>query len=159
MECIDCLETDVTKFYKSNKVRCKKCYSGMINQRYHDLDNADKVEYMEQQKRWRADNIFRVRYLAAKHRAKKKGIEFNLTIDDLEALYSNQSGKCFYSGLHMPLIEDRKYVVSIDRIDSNVGYVLSNVVLVCTIINSMKNDLSVVEFGDIIEILHNHMQL
>ncbi len=157
MKCIECLETDENKFYKSNKTRCKICYSKMVNARYHNLDAAGKIEYMEKQKCWRNDNIFKVRYNAAKHRAKRKGIAFNITIKELETIFKKQKGKCFYSGLDMTLIEDDRYVLSIDRVDSSIGYILSNVVLVCSVVNSMKNDLSFTDFSVIIDIIHNNI--
>ena len=44
--------------------------------------------------------------------------------------------------------------LSIDRIDSNKGYLKDNVVLVTGLINLMKNDLSDSEFRNIIKILY-----
>ena len=35
-----------------------------------------------------------------------------------------------------------RYSASIDRMNSNVGYVIGNIQLVCSIINIMKNNLS-----------------
>lgn len=46
--------------------------------------------------------------------------------------------------------------LSIDRIDTEKGYTRDNIVLVSSIVNSMKNDLSEIEFFKVVDkIYHN----
>jgi hypothetical protein len=54
----------------------------------------------------------------------------------------------------MTFERDGKYIMSVDRVDSNKGYVKDNIVLCCSIINSMKNTLSTEEFFSIIKVLY-----
>lgn len=47
--------------------------------------------------------------------------------------------------------------VSIDRLDSSKGYTIDNIVLTDYRINVMKNDLSVSEFKNLIELIHSNI--
>jgi hypothetical protein len=70
-------------------------------------------------------------------------------------MWDNQKGLCYYSNLPMQLNrDDNRLSVSIDRLDNKEGYVDGNVVLCCSAVNIMKNDLSVKEFQDFISILY-----
>jgi hypothetical protein len=79
----------------------------------------------------------------ARANAKRTDREFNITGEQIEGLYWEQQGACALSGLpmqHHPAFGDMN--VSIDRIDSELGYVIENIQLVCWRINLLKNDLS-----------------
>lgn len=60
---------------------------------------------------------------------------------ELHMLYKQQNGKCYYTGVEMKLMTDRKndpLVMSVDRKDSSKGYTLDNIVLCCYGINALK---------------------
>lgn len=85
------------------------------------------------------------RLLGAKTRALKKKIDFNLTKEFLMHLWNTQKGKCALTGLDMTYKIDngRSHTnVSIDRIDSDKGYTIDNIQLVCMAVNQMKSDLT-----------------
>lgn len=84
----------------------------------------------------------------AKNSAVKRNQEFSLTVADIEACWSDQNGICAYSGRPMTLKTGELNTVSIERIDSAVGYTPENTVLVCQAINRMKSDFSFTEFYD-----------
>ena len=75
----------------------------------------------------------------------------DLSVAFLRELFNTQEGKCFYTGLEMSVLtsdgvnrlkrQEFATVVSIDRVDSSVGYSKDNVVLCCLSINMMKNNL------------------
>lgn len=75
----------------------------------------------------------------------KKGKEkvCDLDLKFLLSLYDNQQGKCALSGINL---ETATFYnprgISIDRIDSDVGYIKGNIQLVCWVVNQMKNNLS-----------------
>ena len=48
--------------------------------------------------------------------------------------------------------------VSLDRLDSNVGYEPGNLVLCCSRVNLMKGPLGLTEFRDIVQRLAKHSQ-
>jgi len=93
--------------------------------------------------------------------AKKRDIEFSIQEQDLLDLREKQEGKCWYSWLPMTFwfvwytqwswTQKTKYQISCDRKDNNQGYTESNIVLCCTIVNSMKGSMSETEFREICE--------
>ena len=81
-----------------------------------------------------------------KRNAIKRNIEFNITIEYLWGLFIEQNKKCKLSGLNLEFSEIRKnktkQTASIDRINSDIGYVEGNIQWVHKQINIMKNKLS-----------------
>jgi hypothetical protein len=85
-----------------------------------------------------------------KKRAKKKNLEFNLTVDEFYRLVQL---KCFYC--HSNLQSKRGYrgdrsikvpYNGLDRVDNLKGYTLENVVTCCWICNQWKKNFSVKDF-------------
>ncbi len=79
--------------------------------------------------------------------AKSKGREYSLTYEDLQELWDKQGGRCYFTGQVMNTAKSTKDVrsrrndpmqVSLDRLDSDGGYVKGNVALVCWWINRAK---------------------
>lgn len=67
-----------------------------------------------------------------------------LTLADAEALYAQQKGRCFYSGLELTFAtKGCPQLVSIDRVDSSKPYTRENCVLACFQVNLMKHAMSV----------------
>ena len=71
------------------------------------------------------------RYYAYRNQCPRRGISFNLSLDDFVSLTSQF---CYYCGLKSA---DKDYV-GIDRLDSIKGYILSNCVSCCATCNFMK---------------------
>ena len=69
-------------------------------------------------------------------------------IADLEALWHQQDGKCYYCGGPMNFTGGKRTArtVSVDRIDSSAGYDLDNIVLACTACNIGKGEMTTQEF-------------
>lgn len=159
--CIECKTEDVENFYPKNRRRCKKCIISNSKNRnnYHELGDEEKAKLKDRTNKWVDSNIFRVRFLAARIRAKKNNLDFDIDEDFLKEIYISQNKRCFYSGVELHLKRSKFYSVSIDRIDSSLGYVKNNVVLTCDIINRMKNELSKEEFLSIIRNIYNFNKL
>jgi len=85
----------------------------------------------------------------AKNAAEKRQQDFLLTIQDIVDCWNSQSGICAYSGRIMTLEAGNLHTVSIERIDSNKGYVLENTILVCQAINRMKSNFEFNDFYDL----------
>lgn len=85
----------------------------------------------------------------AQKSATKRKQQFELTIQDIVDCWNNQSELCAYSGRKMNLEAGYLETVSIERIDSSVGYTVSNTILVCQAINRMKSDFELNEFFDL----------
>jgi len=136
------------KFYKSIKDAAlgagEKHYShlkqwtGKLNDNFIKSANNRKDEY----------SPFKYFIKQAKFRAKTK-VKFktyNITLDSLKALWENQDGKCAISGVKMELpatlSENRgsPFCASLDRINSEVGYMQGNVQFVTQFCNLGKRD-------------------
>lgn len=81
--------------------------------------------------------------------AKHRGLEFDITIDDLIDLYKKQKGLCFYTKQKLTHILGKGKIhtnISLDRIDNSKGYIKGNIQLTTRVINIMKNDSTESEF-------------
>lgn len=83
---------------------------------------------------------------SAKSKAKRRGIEFELTKCDIEQLFINSKGRCALSGLPLDTTYHSKLKASVDRIDSTKGYSVDNIQLVATCVNVAKNSLTQEQF-------------
>jgi hypothetical protein len=79
-------------------------------------------------------------------RAKKYGHEFNITNEYLTKLFIKSEGKCALSGMKLTVERNHPLIASVDRINSNKGYVKGNVQLVASCVNLAKNKLSQKDF-------------
>ena len=79
-------------------------------------------------------------------RGKKQGIEYNLTLEDLEKILERQEGRCALSGVFLTHHKDgsgsKEFNASIDRIDPNGNYTVNNIQLVAFRVNLLKHTLS-----------------
>jgi hypothetical protein len=125
-------------WYRNNKDRrCKSCKKEQYEKRRSK--NRGKQDF---------DRIILERFHGLKDRAKRSGLEVNITLDDLKNLWNKQEGKCAISGIQMTYIFGKGRVptnISVDRINSLEGYTKTNIQLVCMAVNQMKSDLSITE--------------
>lgn len=83
------------------------------------------------------------------YKASKRNKEFNIEKDYVISLYEKQNGLCAISGEKLTYDKDNvSSNISIDRIDSQIGYVEGNIQLVCTHVNIMKWNKSTNELID-----------
>jgi hypothetical protein len=81
----------------------------------------------------------------AKASATKRGMSFDVTIEEINDLFYRQDGKCALTGLDLKIKSSNKrsgqtsITASLDRIDSCLGYTIDNVQWVHKDINMMKN--------------------
>lgn len=60
-----------------------------------------------------------------KRGARKRNIECHVTLEDLDALWEKQNGRCAYT--NRELILGHECTASLDRIDSSIGYQTGNI--------------------------------
>ena len=105
-----------------------------------------------------------------RRRTRDKKLKSDINVNWVVKKFEEQKGLCFYSKDKMTLGTDRKIkrfgggykknnktVVSIDRIDPDIGYTKSNCVLCCWYVNNMKQDLKLKEFKDIVKKLNKSL--
>lgn len=131
---------DKSDFYTSNNPKntyklaylCKDC----SKKRTHSYRNTEHGFWVTM---W--NNLY--------NSAKNRGLEVGITKEDITALWDSQKGLCALTGLPMEKVKVSRTVragclnqfrASVDRIDSNKGYVKGNIRMVCAYVNVMKSD-------------------
>jgi hypothetical protein len=136
--------------------KCLEAYQKrkLENPKYNvDRYSKYREQYLSRRKNWSASEYGRLYdiFSAARTRAKKKKIEFDLTMDFVIKMFSNQGSLCALTGLKLNTGFKQKgnnwnpYCPSIDKIDSEKGYTKDNIRIVSVIAN-----LSLNQFGDIV---------
>lgn len=149
--CGSCDETKLfSEFHKDKSKKfgisstCKEC-SIKAARRYY-LKNTEHIK--ETSRRYSKTHVpkfsrnidSRLKSLHTKARNRNK--DFSIPLTDLFDLWKNQSGRCVYTKLPLIATANQFNTVSLDRIDSSIGYVSGNVQLVCAAINKMKQEYS-----------------
>lgn len=89
---------------------------------------------------------------SAKSRANKRGLPFNLTVDDFTIPET-----CPALGIEITLDGDPDSAPSLDRVVPSMGYVRGNVVVISNRANRIKNDASAHELRRIAGFLETHI--
>jgi len=85
----------------------------------------------------------RRKYSLIKTRAKVRGVQFDMQIDEFEQWYSSQPKSCYYCGVPAQQLNElkrSKSIMSVDRKDNSTGYLIENLCLACFRCNNMKSN-------------------
>lgn len=156
---LTCIE-DLGSISRKNKIvhllkarcsRCGKtsviCSDKMVSSTYHPKSCSYCVNDLQKEiadSKYLEARHFRNRLNSIKGGATERELEFKLTEDEVARLLLSD---CYYCG---DAIAD-----GIDRVDSSVGYVITNVVPCCKVCNIMKNRFSLELFLEKINKIHN----
>ncbi len=77
----------------------------------------------------------------------KLGFSWNISIEDVKSLPL----VCYYTGIELTMENYKFNTVSLDRINSEIGYEKGNICFCCSIINEMKSDTNVNYFVSLCE--------
>lgn len=161
------------KYRQKNKEKLRLRH----NERYKsDPEYRDRI--LANGRKWQSKNKSRVRnygrkfdkirrttqierrlFNAAKIRAKYKGIEFNISVEDIVI-----PNNCPYFNVPLTRIFDNgrtDFNPSLDRIENSKGYVKGNVQVISNLANSMKRNASIeqlIEFAKNILRIHDATQ-
>lgn len=122
---------------------CKSCASKRTAKNYPPPINSQYV-----------GNLGKTYFSTLRNGAEKRNLEFTITQQYAWELFVNQNGICKLSGYPINLSTKTKkcnpdystFTASLDRIDSNKGYVEGNVQWVHKDINKLKNNLNEIDF-------------
>jgi hypothetical protein len=151
--CNICGDDNEINFYRHSKSKCKKCVLSISKGSYNSLTNDDKKRYVETQKMWISNNILHFRVESAKHRSLKDGISFELTDDIIKEKILQQGGVCYISKQPLSYQQNNWNTLSLDRLDSNLGYTIENTVVVTKFVNISKNNLPLDEYLKMIRLV------
>lgn len=78
--------------------------------------------------------------------AKRRGLCFEITADDLESLIERQEFQCAITGIRFdmkryPDLRIPPYAPSVDRINHKIGYTRENIQIVCSAVNVARSNL------------------
>lgn len=99
---------------------------------------------------------------AIKGAAKRRGLDFTITKEEAWKKYEDQNRKCALSGVNITMPDDNfsykigDFSASLDRIDSSIGYTLSNIQWVHKTINIMKSSMTDKKFIEWCEIVYRN---
>lgn len=116
------------------------------NKNIKRLDPSEKTQ----------DNIiaqFLLKKSSQCRRRRNKVLEYNLTLEYIKELLLKQEYKDYYTGQ----VPENYENYSIDRIDSNLGYIEGNIVITTNRVNTMKNDMSTEEFKKLISDIYKNI--
>ncbi len=99
----------------------------------------------------KASRTVQGRFTQAKSQAKRRGIDFELGFEQFKLAVVDHP--CEYCNL-----EFNTTGTGLDRIDSNFGYALGNIVPCCSDCNSAKNDMSTAEFKALVERVYENFK-
>ena len=114
--CKNCVKLKRAKHYKANKQKIKK--------QVKDYAETKKGSLIK-------------RYSCYKNNSKSRNLEFSLSIENLDILFTQE---CHYCGT------SNYITMGIDRKDNNIGYIISNCLPCCSVCNYMKQGYSYNDF-------------
>jgi hypothetical protein len=94
-------------------------------------------------KKWKGVGLIPRQYFnTIQFRCKQKNIELSIDLDYMWKLFEQQNGKCALTGLSLKFGSQKRNIpttASLDRIDSNKGYIPGNVQWLHKLVNICKN--------------------
>lgn len=99
------------------------------------------------------------RFGIIRYNAKKRNIKFEITVKEAWELFLKQDQKCALSGLELCFGSKRKKIeqtASLDRINSELGYVAGNVQWIHKVINLMKGNQTQSSFIKMCDLISNY---
>lgn len=140
----NCKVCDKIIYYKQSHAKqvvnptCSRKCMGELRKTFYQKDNNPNSLKLND-----FEKLFWNKAKELKYRASAKKLDFNLNYKELIDLYNKQKGLCYYSQLPLKLKSENNNgadynVLSVDRLDSNKGYTLDNIVFCLNCINMFK---------------------
>lgn len=154
-----------TGTYKNTvRYRCRPCASLALRGWKDDFKEASGASYDAYSINKSIDNYIKMAIKRAKSASKRPKLvdkPFDIDFDYIQDLLQKQSFKCAISDITLEYkhgVGKNYYNMSIDRVDSNQGYVKGNIQLVCYVVNVMKTDLEPNKFIEICKQIVNNSE-
>lgn len=136
---------DLSEINRNKKINRKnycslKC-SGESNNEHLKKYNKENTQYLISGNRKDDYSGLREHF----RRVKKRDKNYNITLDDLLEIWDKQNKICVYSGVKLNHPNDggsNIFKASLDRIDSDKGYVKGNIQFISVVCNYAKNNMT-----------------
>lgn len=134
--CTTCL---VVKDIGNFKIELRPRYKGDYENTCRDCKNKTRERYRNTFKGYLLGLLKDAKKSAKNRKAKgrEEAGEFELTYEDLNEILENQDNRCFYSNVPLKFTKKTDYQASIERLDTEKGYIKSNVVVCCLEFNDV----------------------
>jgi hypothetical protein len=116
-------------FYKSQRgSKCKECI--LIESRKYKRKKRLEPEQRKKESILQKERRVRLWQNTLIHDSKYRKLENTLTVDDINEMYNNQDGLCYWFKIPLIPSEHKKHPQqpSLDRLDRNKGYTKDNVI-------------------------------
>lgn len=157
-KCWDCGESKPDSDFYDKKNQCKQCRNAYVRQwKANNRERAAEIRRKSYSKRRAEDPLVAIKTQlnAAKYRARRKGVPFEITVDDLPPVPE------LCPALGIPLDrsggKNSDNLPEIDRIIPELGYVPGNVAWLSRRANTIKNDAKYDEIFNVAEWLRKHV--
>jgi len=147
---------DISEYYESQRgTKCKECVLTIT--RNYKREKRKDIEFKKVESVKQKERRFRLWINYLFHDSKRRNIEHTITKEEIEDIYNNQNGLCYWFGVPLTPSTKHKYPLqpSLDRLDRNKGYTKDNIVICCYTANigRNENDLETwLEFLDILKV-------
>lgn len=145
--------------YRSTGIDLESTSNAYHREYYRRYLSRPKLTGVDRRSLRESDWIASYRKQAIKS-ARNRGIRFDhsLTTEHLRALFEQQRGRCFYTGIRFTMERAFRGMrqASIDRLEPSRGYELGNVVWCLNAINYAKNDYPADAFLALIDDIRRH---
>ena len=141
IKCLECSERKATR-----NGLCHRCY-----QRIWAKAHYNSTKKKETRRKWLEANIERCMWLGAKHSARRRELEFTITISDIVIPIF-----CPVLGLKLTRHSGGETSPSLDRKNNTVGYTPDNIQVISSRANRLKSDSSVEEIEKILRYMKSY---
>lgn len=141
---VKCSFCDNRIFYKKSHIKdilyptcSRKCSAKIRSVVYTKTNNPRSLKLSD------IERFFWEKAKDCNRRAMAKGIKSDITYLELVDQYNKQKGTCFYTSIPLNLEKQKRVKfnsLSVDRLDSKLGYTKDNIVLCINCVNMLKSD-------------------
>ena len=160
--CGNSFEKPLKEYNRSEKIgRNHYCSISCSSKRPEQLEHlsnirTNDVSHLNPSNRLDEYSIFRPHL----RRAKKRKSFCDLTLEQMKQVWESQNGKCVYSNVELIPCSYKEennpiYTMSLDRIDSNIGYTVDNIQFVSIAMNHLKHKMTHEQMLEMLRILKN----